>query len=101
MAAASTEPISRDIFHATKACRWSLQDCQSIEALMDGGWAENRLADFNLWAAGVGASARTEVSLDWRLHFQPKARLVLTSLLVTLKKFIEQCKDLCEYTENL
>lgn len=63
---------------------------------MDGGWAENRLADFNLWASGVGASATTQASLDWRLHYQPKARIVLVSLLVALKEFVEQCNDLGE-----
>jgi hypothetical protein len=67
---------------------------------MNAGWAENRLADFNLWAAGVGASATTQASLDWRLHFQPKARIVITSLLITLQELVEQCKDLGEDTKD-
>jgi hypothetical protein len=61
---------------------------------MKHGWAENRLADFNLWAAGVGALAPAQASLDSRLHFQPTARIVLTNLLVTLREFVEQCIEL-------
>lgn len=88
------DDVPRDIYNGTELCRRSLRDCQAIEALMKHGWAENRLADFNLWAAGVGASAPTQASLDWRLHFQPTARIVLTNLLVTLREFVEQCKEL-------
>lgn len=88
------KPIHGDIYHGTSACRRSLQGCQPIAALIDGGWAENRLSDFNLWAAGVGASAEAHVSLDWRLHFQPEARVVLTNLLFVLKGLVEQCKNL-------
>ncbi len=95
MATASTETtITRHIFNATASCRGSLHECLLVEALKEHGWAENRLADFNLWAAGVGASAPTQASLDWRLHFQPEARTVLTNLLVTLKGFVDQCREL-------
>ncbi|KAF4448160.1 hypothetical protein F53441_8395 [Fusarium austroafricanum] len=89
----SIEDISHDIYNATNACRSALQNCLSIKPLVMNGWAENRLADFNLWAAGVGALAKTKASLDWRLHYQPKARIVLVSLLITLRDFIEECKD--------
>lgn len=88
------ESVPRDIFNATALCRASLSECQSIESLTRRGWAENRLADFNFWAAGVGASAPTQASLDWRLYFQPHARIVLTNLLVTLRQFVELCKEL-------
>lgn len=97
MAPASTNTTTpREIFNATASCRASLQECQSVEVLAAHGWAENRLADFNLWAAGVGASVLTQASLDWRLHFQPQVRIVLASLLVTLKLFVEHCKELGE-----
>jgi len=96
MAANRADSIARDIYHATKACRRSLEECQSVTPLMEGGWAENRLGDFKLWAAGVGASARTRASLDWRLHFQPQTRIVVAGLLVTLRQLVELCKDLGE-----
>ncbi|CAD0040069.1 unnamed protein product [Aureobasidium pullulans] len=37
----------------------------SRSAVMD--WAENRLADFDLWVIGIGALSRPEASLDRRL----------------------------------
>jgi len=90
---AAETTIPRHIFNAAAACRSSLKDCLTVEALQEQGWAENRLADFDLWAAGVGASAAAQASLDWRLYFQPEARIVLTNLLVTLKEFVEQCRE--------
>ncbi|KAK4444752.1 hypothetical protein QBC34DRAFT_334438, partial [Podospora aff. communis PSN243] len=86
--------VPHEIFDATVSCRKSLVECQSIKPLKDHGWAENRLADFDLWAAGVGASAKQRASLDWRLYFQPQARIVVTNLLVTLREFIQQCRVL-------
>lgn len=65
MAAAMAEAaIPRQIYNAAALCRLSLEDCLTVESLREHGWAENRLADFNLWAAGVGASAPTQASLD-------------------------------------
>ncbi|KLO86267.1 related to ankyrin 3 [Fusarium fujikuroi] len=81
-----------NIHTATVACISSLEACLSVKPLMKGGWAENRLADMNLWASGVGALARPKASLDRRLEFQPKARLVLSELLLTLKTLIEVCR---------
>ncbi|KAH7142809.1 hypothetical protein B0J13DRAFT_444739, partial [Dactylonectria estremocensis] len=80
-----------DIHHATMGCISSFEACLSVKPLMKESWAESRLADMNLWASGVGALARPEASLDRRLRFQPKPRLVLTSLLLTLREFIESC----------
>nr|RBQ96747.1 hypothetical protein FVER53263_13503 [Fusarium verticillioides] len=81
-----------NIHTATLACICSLEACLSVKPLMKEGWAENRLADMNLWASGVGALARPKASLDRRLEFQPKARLVLSNLLLTLERFIEVCR---------
>ncbi|KAK4169927.1 hypothetical protein QBC43DRAFT_306852 [Cladorrhinum sp. PSN259] len=83
---------SHEIYDATIACRRCLESCQPIEALSRDGWAENRLADFNLWAAGVGAGVTHQASLDRRLDFHPKVRLVLTGLLMTVTTIFGQCK---------
>ncbi|OBS26153.1 hypothetical protein FPOA_00096 [Fusarium poae] len=85
--------FSGSIYHATRECILSLEACLSLKALMKDGWAENRLADMNLWASGVGALAKPYASLDRRLEFQPKPRLVLTSLLLSLHKIIENCRE--------
>ena|SRR5450432_4428345 len=81
------------IFEAAAACRQSFEECLSIDRLMDHEWAENRLADFNLWAAGVGAFAKKDASLDQRLVFKPDVREVIVNLLYMLKAFVEQCQD--------
>ncbi|KAH6888445.1 hypothetical protein B0T10DRAFT_54808 [Thelonectria olida] len=80
-----------DIYHATMGCISRFEACLLVKPLMNGGWAESRLADMRLWASGVGALASPQASLDRRLQYQPKARLVLTNLLLTLDEFIKSC----------
>ncbi|KAH0538097.1 hypothetical protein FGG08_005309 [Glutinoglossum americanum] len=82
------------IFEATSACRRRFEECRKIPALMNHEWAENRLADFNLWAASIGASARARASLDSRLALKPTARDVIANLLRLLKALVEECKEL-------
>ena len=83
------------IFYASSACRQSLEDCLAITSLIKNEWAENRLAEFNLWAAGVGASAvKQRNSLYKRLAVETDVRDVVTNLLITLKAFVEECKKL-------
>lgn len=60
---------------------------------MNNEWAENRHAVFNLYAARVRASKK-RASLDERLLFQPEMRAVITNLLMTLKAFVDDCKEL-------
>lgn len=91
-ASESQVPDFGDIHHATMGCISGFKACLSIKPLMKDGWAESRLADLNLWASGVGALARPDMSLDRRLQFQPKPRLVLINLLLTLGEFISSCR---------
>jgi hypothetical protein len=92
--AASDRPRNTSIYDATEDCRSSLQSCLTKKELMINEWAENRLADFNLWASGVGASAKLDTSLDTRLSSEPGAHEVVTGLLRTLKAYIEQCQQI-------
>lgn len=87
-------PDPHSIFNASNACRQSFEDCLTVTSLINNEWAENRLAEFNLWAAGVGASVKERASLDTRLTLQTEVRDVVTNLLVMLKAFIEECKTL-------
>ncbi|KAF7682277.1 hypothetical protein GT037_001253 [Alternaria burnsii] len=57
-------------------------------------WAENRLADFNLWDAGIGASAGDPNSLDLRLHHDVSAQKVVTGTLSTLIAWLQKCIEL-------
>ncbi|KAK3987552.1 armadillo-type protein [Cladorrhinum sp. PSN332] len=92
--------VRYEIYDATIVCRQSLQDCQSLDPLARNGWAENRLADFDLWAAGVGAAVKHQASLDQRLQFRPKVHLVLTGLLSNLASIIAQCRELAVSAQN-
>ncbi|KAK5000610.1 WD repeat-containing protein 88 [Elasticomyces elasticus] len=82
------------IFDAATVCHQRLRECLEIPSLMERAWAENRLADFNLWAAGVGAFSQRKASLDERLAFQPDAVAVVVNLLVLLAELVERCKEL-------
>lgn len=82
------------IFLATGSCRKVLEDCTNIESLMKDDWAENRLMDFDLWAAGAGALAEPAVRLDQRLASQPHVRIVVLSLLSTIEAYAEVCRNL-------
>lgn len=84
----TTQPV---IFNAAAECRKSFIQCQTVDFLMENEWAENRLADFNLWASGIGASVRSRASLDARLALRVDAQNVVAGLLWTLNMEIEQC----------
>jgi len=79
------------IFEAAKACQGGLTACVKVPVLMEEEWAENRLADFNLWANGVGALATGRASLDSRLGFKPEVQGVVTNLLYLLKDIVDEC----------
>lgn len=57
-------------------------------------WAENRLADFNLWVSGIGALAPGRASLDSRLALKPEALQIITNLLRLLTLTVDECKRL-------
>jgi hypothetical protein len=82
------------LYDATAACRESLVDCGKVNKLMDDRWAALRLADFNLWAAGIGVSARHKASLDARLSLTPDVRDVVARILQMLKLRVDDCREL-------
>ncbi|KAK2590082.1 hypothetical protein QQS21_012243 [Conoideocrella luteorostrata] len=55
-------------------------------------WAENRLAEFNLWTANSGVFAGDRASLDARLALQPEVTSVFISLLTALNERLTQCQ---------
>ncbi|KAI9774753.1 MAG: hypothetical protein M1839_001620 [Geoglossum umbratile] len=85
---------SSTILAATRECRLKLRECAGIPDLKLSLWAENRLSDFNLWDAEVGASARGSNSLDLRLQNDDSARNVVFGSLKTLAAWAAKCKDL-------
>lgn len=87
-------PTSDNIASATTACRQSLERCTSIKSLKDHGWAENRLADFNVWDSGLGASSSRRASLEDRLALKPHVRTAVLNLLIIYQSAIEIVIDL-------
>ncbi|KAJ9497557.1 hypothetical protein H2202_006981 [Exophiala xenobiotica] len=81
---------------ATQRCRLSLTQCLRIPLLMEREWAENKLADFNLWASGIGAAADygDKISLDSRLSGKRALVDVFLRLLEMLLTFLEECQSL-------
>ncbi|KAF5700463.1 calcium calmodulin-dependent kinase [Fusarium mundagurra] len=92
------ESFQGAIYSATQICRKSLSECIEVEELMQNEWAENRLADFNLWASGLGASVQGRASLDARLALRPDARDAVANLLQVLTDAIEGFRDSAQST---
>jgi hypothetical protein len=82
------------IFAATQACLRGFKECLNVPLLKHREWVENRLADFDLWSAGVGASAKDKLSLDTRLMCDVGMRTVVIDLLNTLIVYVQQCRTL-------
>ncbi|KAI9769138.1 MAG: hypothetical protein M1840_004489 [Geoglossum simile] len=82
------------ILAAARECRLKLRECAGVPDPKLSLWAENRLSDFNLWDAEVGASARGSNSLDLRLQNDDSARNVVFGSLKTLAAWAAKCKDL-------
>lgn len=87
-------PTSIDIANTTIACRQSLERCTSIRSLKNQRWAENRLADFNVWDSGLGASSSRRASLEDRLALKPHVRTAVLNLLIIYQNAIEIVLDL-------
>ncbi|KAK8876779.1 transcription factor Zn C2H2 protein [Apiospora arundinis] len=91
----STAPIEAlSIYEAATKCRDSFLPCLTIAGLMELEWAENRLADFNLWANGIGAFAGHRASLDERLSRDPDTRSIIIHVLELLQSCVQQCQSL-------
>ncbi|KAM0260793.1 hypothetical protein ACHAQJ_002559 [Trichoderma viride] len=86
------------IAKATTRCLQTMNACLGVEKLMKAAWAENRLADFNLWITGIGALASSRLSLDTRLNLKPEAREVITNLLNLLAITVDECQKIARET---
>ncbi|CZR67280.1 uncharacterized protein PAC_17179 [Phialocephala subalpina] len=82
------------IFDNTVVCRESFKKALTIPHLRKDEWAETRFADFNLWAAGAGASAKGKGSLDVRLAFEEEGRNIVANLLRMLQVLMDKCIEI-------
>ncbi|KAL3482142.1 hypothetical protein BJX99DRAFT_252856 [Aspergillus californicus] len=81
----------RLINQETNTCRAYFEQCTQMPHLMEGEWARKRLADFNLWASGSGASGTERASLDQRLIAIPTVKKVIVNLLALLGQLLIHC----------
>ncbi|KAL3481490.1 hypothetical protein BJX99DRAFT_148515 [Aspergillus californicus] len=81
----------RSVAYLTTTCRVAFNQCVTHHSLRKNQWAENRLADFSLWADGVGALAGSRASLDSRFQSQPRELALVKGTLVMLHGFLDQC----------
>ena len=82
------------IFEATHKCLRSFTECLEVKTLAKDEWAENRLADFNLWISGTGALAPSRASLGSRLAHRPEVCDVIANLLDLLTGVVDECRKL-------
>jgi len=101
MASSTDEESPIDVGNVMAAainCRQSLERCLAITSLRNEDWAENRLADFNLWDSGLGASSVGRSSLKDRLTSKPYLRDAILNLLVVYQGSVELCAELGKIT---
>lgn len=82
-----------NIAAASAACRDQFTQCLTTQSLKEA-WAEDRLADFNIWDASMAASSASRSSLENRLESKPLIRNVVLNILNVLYETISHCKDL-------
>ncbi|KAK0627615.1 hypothetical protein B0T14DRAFT_512967 [Immersiella caudata] len=87
-------PAGASMAALVSSVRIQFQHCTTNPQLIAGDWAELRLSDFNLWVAGVGATARNKASLDARLQALPEERATLQHILSSLHKSLIDCQRL-------
>lgn len=83
------------IFHKTQACRDLLTRGAAehlVKSATDDEWYGNRLADFNLWAAGLGASKTGHASLEYRLRDRLDVKEIIQGLLDDLYESLSTLK---------
>lgn len=85
-------PLGTNIRDIASHCRALLRECSKLPILKEDEWAENRLAEFNLWAANSGVFGGNRASLDARLALQPEVIDVFISLLTVLSERLTQCQ---------
>ena len=69
------------IAEQANACRQTFHRCLHLTSGSQKEWIENRLVDFNLWAAGLNASATDSSSLDYRLRKLPEICGIIETIL--------------------
>jgi hypothetical protein len=89
------DSVGSSIREVAQQCRDALRQSHRIPGLMQYEWAENRLAEFNLWAAGAGVFAGDRASLDSRLAVESETLNLVISILILLLGSVKKCQEIC------
>lgn len=92
---------TQSVASLTIRCMAAFSDCQKNASLLRNQWAENRLADFSLWAHGVGALAASQASLDAKCQSEPSTLMVVKMNLLMLEQSLNQCVDCAERAKRV
>ena len=84
----------------TRECQDAFEQCIAMTGFKAVEWAEIRLADLNLWAAGVGAFASKKSSLDARFENRPDDLILVKSNLSILHGFLQDCIHLAKHGKS-
>lgn len=79
------------IYEVILVCHRVFRHSAAVPTLQE--WAENRVADLNLWASGAGALRVGKAFLDARLFLNPDAKIFVVNLLGMLQAFVERCVE--------
>ena len=78
---------------STIECRHSFERCLGRLSPTDNEWLMNRLADFKLWAAGIGAVAEGHGSLEYRLTDREDIQEIIYGLTQSLWETLEDLES--------
>ncbi|MBE3047054.1 hypothetical protein IMZ48_31920, partial [Candidatus Bathyarchaeota archaeon] len=78
------------VSHLTESCISKFKHLINSGGSNEQESLETRLADFNLWADGVGATAKLGASLDTRFHARPDDLLLVKGTLTMLADFLDE-----------
>jgi hypothetical protein len=87
---------TRSVADLTKTCHLVFSQCLTYHSLQKNQWAEDRLADFNIWAERVGALAASQASFDSQFQSPPRELIFVKGFLVLLQGFLNQCVSCAE-----
>ncbi|KAL3462602.1 hypothetical protein BJX64DRAFT_259031 [Aspergillus heterothallicus] len=88
------------IFNASAQCRQTFKAAAAVPTLMQREWAENRMAEFNLWASGCGVFATGRASLDYRLSSNGETQGIVVNLLLMLDILLQQCIEAVQENQS-
>ncbi len=100
-ATAAVDRTGTSILNLTKTCLSRFDEALATQTQWSKEGLETRLADFNLWVSGVGAIAKSGLSLDSKLQQWPDDLAIVKSVLLMLSDSLEHYASLSQAEKSL